>query len=113
MQTSLLYVHFVRLAVFDRTVKGVLSDDDERAMEQAIANAPESAPVITETGGIRKIRVANKGRGKSGSARVLYLYVPAKELVYLMVAYSKNVKATISKAEKKQLKALATRLKAE
>jgi len=38
---------------------------------------------------------------------------PTKELVYLMVAYAKNVKHSISKAEKKQLKALAALLKIE
>jgi len=111
VKDSALEVYFIRLAVFDRTAKGLLTDDDERAMEQEIADAPTAAPVIPETGGVRKIRVAMKGRGKSGSARVLYLYVPKDEVVYLMVAYAKNVKETISKAEKKDLKALATQLK--
>lgn len=110
---SLLTVHFVHLAVFDRTAKGILTDDNQRAMEKDIAGAPEAAPVISETGGVRKIRVATKGGGKSGGARVLYLYIPTKELVYLMVAYAKNVKDSISKAEKKQLKALAALLKIE
>lgn len=113
MTDTLLDVHFIRLAVFDRTAKGLLTDEDERQMEQEIANAPEAAPVISETGGIRKIRVAMQGRGKRGSARVLYLYLPTTETVYLMLAYGKNVKDSISKSEKRQLKALAAALKEE
>lgn len=113
MRDPLLNVHFVRLSVFDRTAKGLLTDEDERKMEQEIVDAPDAAPVISETGGIRKIRVAMQGRGKRGSARVLYLYVPTTDTVYLILAYGKNVKDSISKAEKKQLKALAAALKEE
>lgn len=51
--------------------------------------------------------------GKRGSARVLYLYVPTAEIVYLILAYGKDVKDSISKSEKKQLKALAAALKEE
>lgn len=113
MAATVLYVHFIRLSVFDHTAKGLLTDEDERQMDQEIADAPDAAPVVTETGGIRKIRVAMQGRGKRGSARVLYLHVPTTETVYLMLAYGKNVKDSISKSEKKQLKALAAALKEE
>jgi hypothetical protein len=112
MKDSLFNIHFVRLAAFDKAAKGLLSDEDERAMEIEIATNPKAAPVITETGGVRKIRVAIKGRGKSGSARVLYLYIPLAEIVYLLFAYPKNVIDNISSAEKKAIKALVAQLKA-
>lgn len=105
-------IHFVRLATYDKAAKGLLSDEEERALENEIAQNPKVAPVITQTGGVRKIRIALQGRGKSGGARVLYLHIPAVEFVYLLFAYPENVIDNITAAEKKIIRALAATLKA-
>ena len=51
-------------------------------------------------------------RGKSGSARVIY-FLASEEAIYLVLAYRKSNKATLSDAEKSQLKALTQQLKHE
>lgn len=112
MADRLLDVHFVRLSTFDKAAKALLSDDEERVIESDIAQNPKAAPVIPRTSGVRKIRVAVKGRGKSGSVRVLYLHIPAVEIVYLLLAYPKNVVDNVTAAEKKQIRALVAALKA-
>jgi hypothetical protein len=108
--SALINVHFVRLGTFDRTAKGLLSDEDERAIEADIADDPEAAPVISGTGGVRKIRGRLGQRGKRGGVRVLYVYDAAGETVYLLLAYAKNVREDISNAEKKEIKTMVERL---
>ena len=53
------------------------------------------------------------GRGKRGSARVIYLYVAPDARVYFLLVYRKNVKETLSAAEKQALAALARFLRGE
>lgn len=36
--------------------------------------SPETGDVIQGTGGLRKVRVAAKGKGKKGGVRVIYYY---------------------------------------
>ncbi len=113
MPSLLVDVHFIRLKTFDRTAKNLLSDDDERELEQDIAEDPQAAPVVSETGGVRKIRATIGQRGKRGAARVLYLYLEAVETVYLLWVFPKNARENITKAEKKVIRAMVARLKEE
>ena len=95
-----------------------LADEDLRALEKAISDAPDKAPVMTGTGGLRKIRLApvNRAGGKSGGARVCYVHFAEFRLVYLCAIYSKNEKANLSAAERnafrKLLEALGDYLRA-
>ncbi len=108
---GLLRVCFVRLPTFDRTASVILTDEDERQLEQQIADHPEAAPIIAGTGGVRKVRARLGERGKRGGARVLYLYLPRSETVYLLLAYSKNARESITNAEKRMIRANVTQLK--
>ena len=62
----------------------------ERAkeMEDSIVAAPDAAPVIRGTGGIRKLRWAGSGRGKRGGIRVVF-YQAGPDVIYLLTAYAK------------------------
>jgi hypothetical protein len=52
-----------------------LFSEEERADIVALVAAdPECGDVIRGTGGFRKVRVARKGMGKSGGARVVYIW---------------------------------------
>jgi hypothetical protein len=113
MSAALIDVHFVRLGTFDRAAKGLLSDDDEREIEKDIAQDPEAAPVITATGGVRKIRGRIGQRGKRGGVRILYLHVATTETVYLLWVFPKSARENITKAEKKTIRAMVARLKEE
>lgn len=65
---------FVETPLFTSQIKLLLSDDDYGAFQRALADNPQSGDVIPGTGGLRKIRVAAKGHGKSGGARVIYYH---------------------------------------
>lgn len=56
--------------------------------------------------------MATGRQGKSGSARVIYFLATA-EIIYLVLAYPKSTKDSLTDAEKAQLKKLAKRLKNE
>ena len=73
---------------------------------------PEKGDLIQGTGGLRKIRMATGGQGKSGSVRVIY-FLATVEIIYLVLAYPKNVKNSLSQAEKSELKKLTKLLKCE
>jgi hypothetical protein len=81
------------------------TDDDLIALEQAIAKAPEFAPVIRNAGGLRKIRFAPPSihRGKSGATRVGFAYFRSKAAVIVVAILMKNEAANFTPAQKSQI----------
>ena len=63
---------FVETHVFTERVKELLDDETYAGFQAYLAEYPQAGDVIEGTGGLRKIRVAAKGRGKRGGARVIY-----------------------------------------
>lgn len=90
-----------------------LGDEDLRRLENEIANNPKVGTAIRGTGSLRKMRFAYKGRGKSGSARVLYVDFVVYERVYLIYAYPKNQQDNISSEERKELRKIIEQAKEE
>ena len=74
-----------------------LTDEDLRRLESLILAAPDAAPVMRGTGGLRKVRLApaSSSGGKSGGARVCYAYFADFRLVYLCAVFAKNDKANL------------------
>lgn len=96
---------FVITAAFDRQWKSMdLSDEDLRRLEQEILHNPQIGKVMQGTGGLRKMRFAFEGRGKSGSIRVTYVDFVVFETIYLIYAYPKNEKDNLSKDECNNIK---------
>lgn len=60
-----------------------------------LARNPGAGDVIRGSGGCRKVRWAASGRGKSGGMRVIYYRQTEQQKLWLLVAYAKNVRATI------------------
>jgi len=82
-----------------------LFTEDERADIVALVAAdPECGDVIRGTGGFRKVRVARKGMGKSGGARVVYIWRNKRFPVFLITVFPKNEKENLSVAERNALK---------
>ncbi|HEU4883616.1 MAG TPA: type II toxin-antitoxin system RelE/ParE family toxin [Longimicrobium sp.] len=106
-------VEFVYLALFERTRKGVLTDAEMKELEDELLANPRAGVVMVNTGGVRKVRAAQEGRGKSGSARVAYLYVEEQATVYFIIAFPKNVQGNLTDAQKKQLRAVVAQIRDE
>ncbi|HEY4216298.1 MAG TPA: type II toxin-antitoxin system RelE/ParE family toxin [Gemmatimonadaceae bacterium] len=104
---------FVRLGVFERATKGLLSEEEQRELEKVLIEDPELGDRISGAGGVRKLRFATGGRGKSGGVRVIYYYRSNVGRIYLITAYPKNVKGGVTKAEKNQMAKLTAILDGE
>ncbi len=81
-----------------------LSEREKEAVVEMISNRPEAGDEISGTGGARKVRVAGRGKGKSGGYRVITFYSGKDMPVFLLAVYSKGEKANLSKAERSELK---------
>jgi len=53
----------------------------------------------------------SRNKGKRGGARVHYLYVPERKVIYLIFVYGKNDQVSLSSEEKKKLKAVAEKIR--
>ena len=67
-----------------------VSDEERVAIVAAIAADPEAGDVIPGTGGARKVRVAGKGKGKSGGYRVITYFAAPDVPVFLLRLVSKG-----------------------
>ena len=103
---------FIMLPEFDRRWKEIgFSDRELKALQEELTINPNKGDLIQGTGGLRKIRVAFEGRGKSSSARVCYVDFAVYEKIYLITAYTKNEKDNLSKEERNNIKKLVEILK--
>lgn len=82
-------------------------DDDEYALfQQYLINNPEAGDVIPGSGGVRKIRWKQPGKGKRGGIRVIYYVRRQAGEFWMLTLYAKsmhdNVPAHIVKAMKER-----------
>jgi hypothetical protein len=82
----------------------LFSESERDEIVEMVAKDPECGEVMTGTGGFRKVRVAREGMGKSGGARVVYVYKNDRYPAFLMTVFPKNKKANLTKAERNALK---------
>jgi len=65
-----------------------------------------------DTGGARKVRIAAKGRGRSGGYRIITFFGGDDIPVFLLKIYSKGTKSNLSQAERNELRQVLTGLPA-
>jgi hypothetical protein len=73
------------------------------AIVDRLASDPTCGGVIPGSGGIRKVRFGFGGRGKSGGARVIYLFSGENLPVFVLAVFAKNEKADLPLAERNAL----------
>jgi hypothetical protein len=86
-----------------RTAGKLLTDADRRAIVDYVAAHPTAGDLIEGTGGVRKLRWARDGRGKSGGVRVIYYFHSDAMPLYLLTMFAKNERANLTKAERNAL----------
>lgn len=103
---------FIELDVFyNQWVRCGLTDDDLALLEEELAKDPKAWPVVSGTGGMRKMRFALPYSGKSGGIRVCYLDIPTQETIFLLFCYPKNKEENLSSAELKQIQKIILEIK--
>src|SRR5438132_1235102 len=76
-----------------------MSDSERRTLIDLVAADPKQGVEIRGSGGVRKIRVAGRGKGKSGGHRVIAAYFGPDAPTYLLALLSKSDQANFSAAE--------------
>jgi len=98
-------------SVFSRRADALLSRGERAELIDTLAREPLAGDVVPGLGGVRKLRFAPKGRGKSGAFRVIY-YVLTDDLPILaLLLYGKNEQGDLSSAQRKVVVALAAEMK--
>ncbi|WP_409438997.1 type II toxin-antitoxin system RelE/ParE family toxin [Psychromonas sp. GE-S-Ul-11] len=95
---------FVESKIFEKYRDEYLSDEEFRLFQAELMSNPKQGDVIQGTGGLRKIRVGSKGKGKRGGSRIIYYFLDEKRRFYLLTIYGKNEMSDLTVDQKKQLK---------
>ena len=76
-----------------------LADTDVQRIIDHLAKHPNAGDVIPGTGGARKVRVAGRGKGKSGGYRVVTFYTGPDLPLFLLTVYGKGEKIDLTRAK--------------
>lgn len=93
---------------FLRRAKAILSEEERAALVDYIAANPEAG--IALGGGLRKVRIAREGGGKSGGYRTIHVFGGGDVPLFLVTLFAKNEKDNLSRTEQAELVALAKAL---
>jgi len=96
----------VETSVFTRQINALMQDDEYADFQAYLADHPDMGACIPGSGGIRKVRVAAKGHGKRGGARVIYYWAVSDNRIFMLLAYAKNEQENLSRDQLRILKAL-------
>lgn len=99
-------MRIVETSVFTKRLISLLRDDEYRKLQHILAIRPESGDIIKGSGGLRKIRWGESGRGKRGGVRVIYYWLKSKELILMLLIYSKKEQDDLNPQKLKVLKKL-------
>lgn len=88
------------LPEFIRRAQKIMSDAERGELINFMASHPKAG--VSLGGGLRKVRFARQGSGKSGGYRVVYVFGGENMPVILVTVFAKNEKANLSPVEQKK-----------
>lgn len=86
-----------------RRADKLLTSGERADVVDYLAAHPKAGDLMQGTGGVRKLRWARAGRGKSGGVRVIYYFHSEAMPLYLLTVFAKNERANLTKAERNDL----------
>ena len=96
-------MEFIETALFEKSKEGIFDDDELQELQLTLLESPDKGDVITKGKGLRKIRWSAGGKGKRGGARVIYYWINADNVIYLLLAYRKNKQENLTSQQLKIL----------
>ncbi|MDR1863846.1 MAG: type II toxin-antitoxin system RelE/ParE family toxin [Treponema sp.] len=96
---------FIYTKKFDREwADQNLTNEDQHQLENFLLVNPVAGKMMEGTGGLRKVRWNSEGSGKSGGVRILYIDMPATQIICMVDLFPKNEKDNLTKDEKNKIK---------
>ena len=86
---------FIETSIFTKLLPSYLTDDDYQGLQSYLLQLPEAGDIVKGSGGVRKVRWAPKGKGKSGGVRVIYYWKKPNNEIWMLTLYSKSERSTI------------------
>lgn len=103
----------VETSAFARKAEKLLTSDERDDLMIYLSTYYAAGDEIPGTGGVRKLRYAVGGRGKSGGVRVIYYFFDEANPLLALLLYGKNEQGDLTPREKKLVTSLAAAMKAE
>lgn len=92
-------VTIVETAAFQAQTKGLLNAHERDALFDRLARNPATGDLLVGGNGLRKVRVARSGRGKSGGGRVITFFRDPSLPLFLLAYFAKSQKVNLSQDE--------------
>ena len=99
-------VEIVETPIFTSLIEDLVSAEEYRSLQLALALRPRQGALIRGGGGIRKLRWARRGMGKRGGLRVIYYWVEPEQMIYMLFLYRKTRQSDLTKSQIKVLRRL-------
>ena len=93
--------------------KAGMTESERVAAIDLISVNPAAGEIMPGGGGVRKVRVPGRGKGKSGGYRVLTYYMTENEPVYLISVINKDKIANLNDAQLAVVKSVAKDIRDE
>ena len=94
----------VETSLFQRQWPLYWTEEERGAFAAYIAAEPKAGDVVPGSGGIRKVRWARSGSGKSGGVRVIYFMRTEKGEIVLLTLYAKANTDNITGTKLKEIR---------
>jgi mRNA-degrading endonuclease RelE of RelBE toxin-antitoxin system len=85
-----MFMLFIEATAFTKHVYDYLSEKEYHGLQIFLLQSPEAGKIVRGSGGVRKVRWAMAGKGKSGGVRVIYYFKRQDNEIWLLTIYSKN-----------------------
>jgi mRNA-degrading endonuclease RelE of RelBE toxin-antitoxin system len=83
-------MELIEATAFTKYVYDYLTEDEYLGLQGFLLQNPEAGKIVRGSGGVRKVRWAITGKGKSGGVRVIYYFKKQDDEIWLLTIYSKS-----------------------
>jgi hypothetical protein len=104
---------FIELPLFTSLVTQVTDDHFLNQLQNVLLKDPEKGDMMPRLQGLRKVRMALRGRSRAGGARVIYLYLPRHHTIIFFYIYTKAKSENLTPDQEKRLRAAVETIKRE
>jgi len=72
-----------------------LNNEEYRGLQTFLIRKPDAGDIVKGSGGVRKVRWAPEGKGKSGGVPVIYYWKRPDDEIWILTIYSKSERSII------------------
>lgn len=86
---------FIETSACTRLLSSYLTDEEYRGLQRYLLQKPDAGDLIKGSSGVRNVRWAPTGSGKSGGIRAIYYWKNSDHEIWMLTLYGKSERASI------------------